>query len=50
MLKQILLLAWLGYCTVMGLIIMFTESFIGGFFTWFLLGFILPQIFGAFDE
>jgi len=50
MLKQILLMAWVGYCTVMGLVIMFTDSFFGGLFAWFVLAFILPQIFGAFDE
>ena len=50
MLKQIFLFAWIAYVTIMSIFLMFTESFLGGLFSWLVLAFILPHIFGAFDE
>ena len=47
--KEFFLLCWIIYVTVMSIIMMF-DNFFGAVFSWFILAFILPQIFGAFDE
>lgn len=47
---QVLFLAWLIFITIQSIVVMFTESFFGGIFSWFVLAFILPSIFGVFDD
>ena len=46
----VLFFMWFVFVTVQSLIIMFTDSFFGGLFSWFVLVYIVPAIFGAFDN